>query len=175
MVQWVVGEILNAEKNHVKAFLAKLNHSTDIAEVVEENGGVRNTNIRCRCILKFKSNEAATNSFSSVKKALTKAKEAMEVQKVEDDDFARGIREMQATRKVCRENYRGISANDFPQFHRQIFQQNSEDLIQGKEDLDKIEQEFQEDAKFDLAKWTNECFGNSSARVPLYARGKDKY
>ena len=86
---------------------------------------------------------------------------------------ARCIREIQAIRQVRRDIYRGISANDLPQFHRQIFQQNSEDLIQGKEDLAKIEQGFQEDAKFDLAKWTNECFGNSSARVPLYARGKD--
>ena len=166
-----LGEIVNAKKNRIKAFLAKFDNSTDIAEfkMIEEDENVKNTNIRYRCILKFKSIEAATNFFSTVKKALTQS----EVKKVEDDDFARGIREMQATRKVWRENYRGISANDFPQFHRQIFQQNFEDLVQGEEDLDKIEQEFKEDAKFDLAKWTNECFGNSSARVPLYARGKD--
>ena len=154
------GEIVNAKKNRIKAFLAKFDNSTDTAEFeVVEN--VKNTNIRYRCILKFKSNENATNSFSAVKKSLSQAKEA------------RCIREIQAIRQVRRDIYRGISANDLPQFHRQIFQQNSEDLIQGKEDLAKIEQGFQEDAKFDLAKWTNECFGNSSARVPLYARGKD--
>ena len=129
--------------------------------MVEENEKVKNTNIRYRCILKFKSNEAGTNSFFAVKKALTQAKEA------------RDIIEIQAIRQVRREIYRGLSANDLPQFHRQIFQQNSEDFIQGKEDLEKFEREVLEDAKLDLAKWTNEYFGNSSARVPLYARGKD--
>ena len=62
---------------------------------------------------------------------------------------ARDIIDIQAIRQVRRDIYRGISANDLPQFHRQIFQQNSEDLVRRKEDLDKIEQEFQEDAKFD--------------------------
>ena len=134
--------------------------------VVEEDKNVKKTNIKYKLKLKFKSIEASSLSFQAVKN--TNNDEVL-------DDFARSIREMQAARRVRDKKYRGTSANDFPQFHRQIFQQNSEDLIQGKEDLDKIEQEFQEDAKFDLAKWTNECFGNSSARVPLYARGKDKY
>ena len=68
--------------------------------------------------------------------------------------------------------YQATSANDFPQFHREIFQQNSENLSQGKEDIAKFEQGLQDDANFNVAKWTNECFGGSTARVPLYARGK---
>ena len=134
--------------------------------VVEEDMNVKNTDIKYKLKLKFKSIEASSLSFQAVKN--TNNDEVL-------DDFARSIREMQAARRVWDKKYRGTSANDFPQFHRQTFQQNFENLIQGEEDLDKIEQEFQEDAKFDLAKWTNECFGNSSARVPLYARGKDKY
>ena len=90
------------------------------------------------------------------------------------DDFAKGIREAQKAKQASRKLlYQATSANDFPQFHREIFQQNSENLSQGKEDIAKFEQGLQDDANFNVAKWTNECFGGSTARVPLYARGKD--
>jgi hypothetical protein len=168
------GEIVVAGEELIKLAKKCLDNSTvDIVtafeevKVVEED--VKNTNIKCRLKLTFKSIEAASDSFSVVKKAsLTNVnKEAKE------DDFAQSIRQMQAARKVRRDHYRGVSANDFPQFHRQIFGQSLESLNQGEEDLAQIEQDFQDDATFDVAKWTNECFGNSTARVPLYARGKD--
>ena len=102
---------------------------------------------------------------------VTEVEEVKEVEEV--DDFAKGIREVQKARQAARRVLYQGTANDVPQFHREIFQQNFEDLVQGEDELDKIEQGFQDDATFDLAKWTNECFGNSTARVPLYARGKD--
>ena len=101
-------------------------------------------------------------------------KEVTEVKEVEEgDDLAKGIRKAQKAKQARRELlYKATSANDFPQFHCDIFQQNSENLSQGEEDIAKIEQGFQDYANFDVAKWTNERFGNSTARVPLYARGK---
>ena len=105
--------------------------------------------------------------------SVEEVKEDTEVKEVEEvDDYAKGIREAQKAKQQARmELYKG-SANDIPQFHREIFQQNSENLSEGEEGIAKIEQGFQDDANFDVAKWTNECLGNSTARVPLYARGK---